>query len=196
MPPTAEPGGCRPDAVEAIRKRRRSLGPPSRSTATAGGSVRPARGDRSARSVLIRKTPRLAAGLKGYEMSSHSGKITPDSESPLALTSSPDEALCRNAARRFSRPYCNGLPGPISSPRGETHFRKRSRLSGRGASLAAACAAPDGLRSYRPIGPTLLTGSPPLLFSPHGANRCGPGRGSPFRLQLLRSVAPLSQQHD
>ena len=92
--------------------------------------------------------------------------------------------------------YCNGPPGPISSLHRETHFRKRSRLSGRGASLAAACAAPDGLRSYRPIGQTLLTGSPPLSFDPHGATRCGRERGSPFRLQLLRSVAPLSQQHD
>jgi len=68
--PAVELGACQPlDTVEAIRKRRRSLGPPSRSTATAGGSARPARGERSARSVLIRKTPRLAAGLKSYEIS-------------------------------------------------------------------------------------------------------------------------------
>ena len=43
--PAVELGAYQPlDAVEAIRKRRRSLGPPSWSTATAGGSVRPARG--------------------------------------------------------------------------------------------------------------------------------------------------------
>lgn len=77
-----------------------------------------------------------------------------------------------------------------------THFRKRSRLSGQGATLATACAVPDGLRSYRPVGQTLFTESPPLPIYPHGATRHGQERGSPFRLQLLRSVAPLSQQND
>ena len=101
--PAAESGACRPpDAVGAIRKRLRPTGAPSWSTATAGWSVRPARGDRSARSVLLRKTPRLAAGLKGYERSSHAGKITPDSESPITLTSSPDEA-CLPGNRQVSR---------------------------------------------------------------------------------------------
>ena len=36
--------------------------------------------------------------------------------------------------------------------------------------------------SYRS---TLLTGSTPLLFSPHGANRCGPWRGSPSDLRTI-----------
>jgi len=67
-------------------------------------------------------------------------------------------------AKRLSRPYFNRLPGTISSPLGETHFRKRSWLSGRGASLAAACAAPDGLRSHRPIGQPYSPGLP-LSFS-------------------------------
>lgn len=73
-----------------------------------------------------------------------------------------------------------------------THFRKRSRLSGRGANLATADAVPNGLRSYRPIGQTLFTGSPPLRIMSYGATRYDQRRGSPFRLQLLRSVAPLS----
>ena len=76
--PAVESGACRPpDAVGAIRKRLRPTGAPSWSTAMAGWSVRPARGDRSARSVLLRKTPRLAAGLKGYERSSHARQNYP-----------------------------------------------------------------------------------------------------------------------
>jgi hypothetical protein len=191
--PTGGRGGGHPQATP-------SSGAPSRSTATATAtacwSVRPARGDPSTRSVLIRKKPRQKAGLKGYERSSHSGKIAPDSESPVALTSSPDEAFFRETAKSPGRPYCNGLPGPISSPHGETHFRKRSNLSGHGASRAAAHAALLCLRSYRQQNQTLLSQSPPLPFHLHGATRCSPERGSPLRLQLLRSVAPLSQQHD
>ena len=68
--PAVELGACQPPlAVEAIRKRRHSSGAPPRSTATAYWSARPAQGNRSARSVLIRKTPRLATGLKSYEIS-------------------------------------------------------------------------------------------------------------------------------
>ena len=101
--PAAESGACRPpDAVGAIRKRLRPTGAPSWLTAMAGWSARPARGYRSTRSVLLRKTPRLAAGLKGYERSSHAGKITPDSESPITLTSSPNEA-CLPGNRQVSR---------------------------------------------------------------------------------------------
>ncbi len=54
---------------KTIRERPRSRGAPCWSTARAGGSVRPARGDRSARPVPIRKTPRQKAGLKGDEIS-------------------------------------------------------------------------------------------------------------------------------
>ena len=170
--PAAESGACRPpDAVGTIRKRLRPTGAPSWSTAMAGWSVRPARGDRSARSVLLRKTPRHAAGLKGYERSSHAGKIAPDSESPITLTSSPDEAVFRETAKPPGRPYCNGPPGPISSPHGETHFRKRSNLSGHGASRAAAYAALLCLRSYRQQNQTLLSQSPPPHFFHHGATR-------------------------
>jgi len=112
--PAVELGACRPpDAVGTIRKWLRPTGP-SWSTAMAGWSVRPARGDRSARSVLLRKTPRQKAGLKGYERSSHAGKITPDSESPITLTSSPNEVVFRETAKSPGRPYCNGPPGPIS----------------------------------------------------------------------------------
>ena len=68
--PAVELGACQPpDAVEAIRKRRHSSGAPPRLTATACWSARPAQGYRSARSVLIRKTPRHATGLKSYEIS-------------------------------------------------------------------------------------------------------------------------------
>lgn len=190
--PAVELGACRPlSASWAVRKRRRSSGAPSPPTAIACWSARPARGDRSARSVLLRKTPRLAAGLKGYERSSHAGKITPDSESPITLTSSPNEAVFRETAKSPGRPYCNGPPGPISSPHGETHFRKRSNLSGHGASRAAAYAALLCLRSYRQQNQTLLSQSPlspSTCTVPPDAVR----RGSPFRLQLLRSVAPLS----
>ena len=57
--------------------------------------------------------------------------------------------------------------------------------------VAAAYAALRGLRSYRQrSNPTHR--SPPLSFVHHGATRCGRRGGSPFRLQLLRSVAPLS----
>jgi len=169
--PAVELGACRPpDAVGAIRKRLRPTGP-SWSTAMAGWSVRPARGDRSARSVLLRKTPRQKAGLKGYERSSHAGKITPDSESPITLTSSPNEVVFRETAKSPGRPYCNGPPGPISSPHGETHFRKRSNLSGHGASRAAAYAALLCLRSYRQQNQTLLSQSPPPHFFHHGATR-------------------------
>ena len=170
--PAVELGACRPpDAVGAIRKRRRPTGAPCWSTATAGWSARPAPGDRSARSVLLRKTPRQKAGLKGYEMSSHAGKITPDSESPITLTSSPNEVVFRETAKSPGRPYCNGPPGPISSPHGETHFRKRSNLSGHGASRAAAYAALLCLRSYRQQNQTLLSQSPPPHFFHHGATR-------------------------
>jgi hypothetical protein len=170
--PAAESGACRPpDAVGAIRKRLRPTGAPSWSTAMAGWSVRPARGYRSTRSVRLRKTPRLAAGLKGYERSSHAGKITPDSESPITLTSSPNEVVFRETAKSPGRPYCNGPPGPISSPHGETHFRKRSNLSGHGASRAAAYAALLCLRSYRQQNQTLLSQSPPPHFFHHGATR-------------------------
>jgi len=169
--PAVELGACQPpDAVGTIRKWLRPTGP-SWSTAMAGWSVRPARGDRSARSVLLRKTPRLAAGLKGYERSSHAGKITPDSESPITLTSSPNEVVFRETAKSPGRPYCNGPPGPISSPHGETHFRKRSNLSGHGASRAAAYAALLCLRSYRQQNQTLLSQSPPPHFFHHGATR-------------------------
>ena len=62
--PTGGRGGGHPQATP-------SSGAPSRSTATATAtacwSVRPARGDPSTRSVLIRKKPRQKAGLKGYE---------------------------------------------------------------------------------------------------------------------------------
>lgn len=170
--PAVELGACQPpDAVEAIRKRCRSSGAPPRSTSTACWSARPAQGYRSARSVLIRKTPRLAAGLKGYERSSHAGKIAPDSESPITLTSSPNEVVFRETAKSPGRPYCNGPPGPISSPHGETHFRKRSNLSGHGASRAAAYAALLCLRSYRQQNQTLLSQSPPPHFFHHGATR-------------------------
>lgn len=74
-----------------------------------------------------------------------------------------------------------------------THFRKRSRLSGQGATLATACAVPDGLRSYRPVGQTLFTESPPLRIIPYGTTRYVQRRGSPFRLQLLRNTTPLPQ---
>ena len=133
------------------------------------GETRPR--DRSARSVLLRKTPRQKAGLKGYERSSHAGKITPDSESPITLTSSPNEVVFRETAKSPGRPYCNGPPGPISSPHGETHFRKRSNLSGHGASRAAAYAALLCLRSYRQQNQTLLSQSPPPHFFHHGATR-------------------------
>ena len=114
------------------------------------------------------------------------------SPNPFALTSSPNDAVCPIAAKRSGRPQtCNGLPSPFFPSRG-THCRKRSRLSGRGASLATAYAVPNRLRSYRPIGQTLVTESPSLSVVPHGATRHGQERGSPFRLQLLRSVAPLS----
>ena len=169
--PAAESGACRPpDAVGAIRKRLRPTGAPSWSTAMAGWAARTARGDRSARSVLLRKTPRLAAGLKGYEISP-ARKITPDSESPITLTSSPNEVVFRETAKSPGRPYCNGPPGPISSPHGETHFRKRSNLSGHGASRAAAVAALLCLRSYRQQNQTLLSQSPPPHFFHHGATR-------------------------
>jgi|APFre7841882724_1041349.scaffolds.fasta_scaffold19034_1 hypothetical protein len=169
--PAVELGACQPpDAVGTIRKWLRPTGP-SWSTAMAGWSVRPARGDRSARSVLLRKTPRQKAGLKGYERSSHAGKITPDSESPITLTSSPNEVVFRETAKSPGRPYCNGPPGPISSPHGETHFRKRSNLSGHGASRAAAYAALLCLRSYRQQNQTLLSQSPPPHFFHHGATR-------------------------
>lgn len=75
-----------------------------------------------------------------------------------------------------------------------TNFRKRFHLSGHGASRAAACAAPQVLRSYRTLGRTLLSESPPLTLNPHGATRYGTVRGSHVRYQLLRNVAPLSQQ--
>ena len=123
-------------------------------------------------------------GAENYEISP-TRKISPGHDSTIALTSSPNEAFCRNAAKRLSRPYCNRLPGPISSPLGETHFRKRSWLSGRGASLAAACAAPDGLRSHRPIGQTLLTESPPLLFS----RQCQPLRSLERFASDLRTIS-------
>lgn len=111
---------------------------------------------------------------------------------PTALTSSPNDALWPIAAKRSARPQtCNGLPRPIFPSRG-THFRKRSRLLGRGAILAATSAAPDGFRSYRPVSQTLITESPPLRIMSYGATRYDQRRGSPFRLQLLRSVAPLS----
>ena len=55
--------------VGDIRKRRHSSGAPPRLTATACWSARPAQGYRSARSDLIRKTPRHATGLKSYEIS-------------------------------------------------------------------------------------------------------------------------------
>lgn len=63
--PAVELGACQPlDAVGAIRERRRSRGAPSRSTATACWSARPARGDPSTRSVPIRKAPRQRRGQK------------------------------------------------------------------------------------------------------------------------------------
>jgi hypothetical protein len=70
--PAVELDACRAlDAAAAIRTRRPPFGAPSRSTATATAtacwSARPARGDRSARSVPIRKKPRQKVGLKGYE---------------------------------------------------------------------------------------------------------------------------------
>jgi hypothetical protein len=70
--PAVKSGACRPlDAAWAIRTRCPPFGAPSRSTAkataTACWSARPARGDRSARSVPIRKKPRQKVGLKGYE---------------------------------------------------------------------------------------------------------------------------------
>jgi hypothetical protein len=183
MPPTAEPGGDRPQAASFPW-------PAILVDSLLVGETRP-RGSVDSICPDTEKAPPEGRAER-LRNSSQSGKITPDRDSTIALTSSPDEAFFRETAKSPGRPYCNGLPGPISSPHGETHFRKRSRLSGRGASLATACAAPDGLRSYRPIGQTLLTGSPPLSFDPHGATRRGPERGSPFRLQLLRNATPVS----
>jgi len=63
--------------------------------------------------------------------------------------------------------HYNGPPSPF------THFRKRSNLSGYGASRTATFVAPRALRSYRATGQTLLSQSPPLYHHPA---RCHPTR--------------------
>jgi hypothetical protein len=95
-----------------IRKRRRSLGAPCWSTATAGWSVPP--GDRSARSVLLRKTPRQKAGLKGYERSSHAGKIAPGQRITYCAHFVARRSFLLKRRQAFQQAYYNGLPGPIS----------------------------------------------------------------------------------
>ena len=137
-----------------------------------------------------RKPPSENGGLKRKIRSSQSGKVAPDTlmrwhrrQTMLSSPSPPSD--------RAGRKPATGCQALFLPSRG-THFRKRSRLSGRGASLVTACAVPNGLRSYRPIGQTLVNESPSLSLMPHGATRHGRERGSPFRVQLLRSVAPLS----
>lgn len=94
MPPTAEPGGGHPQAA--------SFPWPAILVDGHGrmdGETR-ARGNRSARSVLIRKTPRQKAGLKGYEI-------------PPARKNYPGQriALCAHlVARRSCLPRCRQAP--------------------------------------------------------------------------------------
>ncbi len=80
----------------------------------------------------------------------------------------PPEAVVSRGPTRSTAQHCNGPPGPTHT------FAKRFRLSEQGANPAAAYAAPDGLRSYRPICQTLLTESPPAAIKRVGATRTRP----------------------
>lgn len=91
-----------------------------------------------------------------------------------------------------NRRYCNRPPS-LTPLAGHTHFANAPGFRDEvPASPPQSFAAPDGLRSYRPIGQTLLTEVSPSRCP---RARCHPmrsTRGSPFRSGLLRSVTPLS----
>ena len=158
----------------AVRKWRHSSGAPPRLTATAYWSARPAQGNRSARSVLIRKTPRLATGLKSYEISpTRQNYPGPRFDSLRSL-------------RRQTKLSAETPPG-VSAGLTATGCQAQFLLLAEKHTFANA----PGFRDEVPASPLLAQlpmdfgrivlsvkpyspGLPLSCSSPHGATRCGP----------------------
>lgn len=103
----------------------------------------------------------------------------------------PPPAKARN--RRIAAMGCQARQSAHCWAR--THFRKRSQLSETGCQTrrcSRQLPACFGRIAYK-SNPTHRV-SPSCPSNRAGANRTRTARGSPFRLKLLRNVAPLSQQ--